>query len=281
MNSPLYSNDGLTIIWQDTTEAYQNPINEGAGYIDKDSLAAESTRAGGEFGKNRNADISEDSFNPADEDTSNATKLEAAPDASDRLDKELREAPDHVKGSVGHKYAEGVDGQGEFPGKISASGYSGGSTKAKQELSGRTEDAKDSSAGSRSKKNLDEKDHSGAYDHDKDGHQSQNRTEDSSDKPSQTDNSIPQGETAPNYISPIISHGGKPKGKNLTEGGFDDDPSNNASFTAEIGSQNDPGRVSENFFQQQAESVASGGGPRQGGLRGEGQYAVLEDEQGL
>lgn len=186
-----------------------------------------------------------------------------------------------MKGSVGHKYAEGVDGQGEFPGKISASGYSGGSTKAKQELSGRTEDAKDSSAGSRSKKNLDEKDHSGAYDHDKDGHQSQNRTEDSSDKPSQTDNSIPQGETAPNYISPIIFHGGKPKGKNLTEGGFDDDPSNNASFTAEIGSQNDPGRASENFFQQQAESVASGGGPRQGGLRGEGQYAVLEDEQGL
>lgn len=186
-----------------------------------------------------------------------------------------------MKGPVGHKYAEGVDGQGEFPGKISAAGYSGGSTKAKQELSGKTEDAKDSSAGSRSKENLDEKEHSGAYDDDKDGHQSQKRTGDSSDKPSQTDNSIPQGETAPNYITPVISYGGKPKGKNLTEGGFDDDPSNNASFTAEIGSDNDPGRVSESVFQRQTLSVAGGGGPRQGSVRGEGQYAVLEDEQGL
>lgn len=206
--------------------------------------------------------------------------MEAAPDASDRLDKDLREAPDHVKGPVGHKYAEGVDGQGEFPGKISAAGYSGGSTKAKQELSGKTKDAKDSSAGFRSKENLGEKNHGGVYEHDKDGHQSQNRTGESSDNPSESHNSIPQGETAPNYITPVISHGGKPKGKNLTEGGFDEDPSNNASFTAEIGSKNDPGRVSESIFQRQAESVAGDGGPRQGGVSGEGQYAVLEDEQG-
>lgn len=208
--------------------------------------------------------------------------MEAAPDASDRLNKELREASGHVKGPVGLKYAEGVDGQGEFPGKISAAGYSGGSTKAKQELSGKTEDAKDSSIESRNKENLNEKAHSGADDHNKDGYQGQNKTRDSSDKPSsETHNSIPQGETAPNYVTPVISHGGKPKGKNLTEGGFDDDPSNNASFTAEIGSGNDPGRVSESIFQRQAESVAGGGGPRQGGVRGEGQYAVLDDEKGL
>lgn len=186
-----------------------------------------------------------------------------------------------MKGPVGHKYAEGLEGQGEFPGKISAAGYSGGSTKAKQELSGKAEDAKDSSAESRSEENLDEKNHSKVYDHEKDGHQNQNRTGHSSDKASETYNSISQGETAPNYITPVISHGGKPKGKNLTEGGFDDDPSNNASFTAEIGSENDPGRVSESVFQRQAESVAGAGGSRQGGTRGEGQYAVLEDEQGL
>lgn len=271
--SRLYSSDGLTIIWQNT--------QEGAGYINKDSLAAESTRAGGEFGKNRNADISEDSFNPADEDTSSATKLDPAPDASDRLSKELRDAPDNVKGPVGHKYADGVEGQGVFPGKISATGYSGGSTRAKQELSSKTEDAKDSTAESRSEENLDEKNHSKAYDHEKEGNKSQNRAGHSSDSASETYNSIPQGETAPNYITPVISHGGKPKGKNLTEGGFDDDPSNNASFTAEIGSENDPGRVSESVFQRQAESVAGGRGSRQGGVRGEGQYAVLEDEQGL
>lgn len=186
-----------------------------------------------------------------------------------------------MKGLVGHKYAEGVEGQGEFPGKISAAGYSGGSTRAKQELSGKTEDAKNSSAGSRSEGNLDEKNHNKAYDHEKDGHQSQNRTGAASDKVSETYNNFLQGEIAPNYITPVISYGGKPKGKNLTEGGFDDDPSNNASFTAEIGSENDPGRVSESVFQRQAESVAGGGGSRQGGVRGEGQYAVLEDEQGL
>lgn len=173
MKSPLYPSDGLRIIWQNTTdpEAYQNPTQGGAGYIDEDSLAAESTRAGGEFGKNRNAYISEDSLNPADEDTSSATKLYPAPDASSRLNKGLREAPDHLKGPVGHKYAEGVEGQGEFPGKISTAGYSGGSTKAKQELSGKTEDTKDSSAGFRNEKTLDDKNHSKAYDHEKNGRQ--------------------------------------------------------------------------------------------------------------
>ena len=187
-----------------------------------------------------------------------------------------------MKGPGGHKYAEGVEGQGKFPGKISAAGYSGGSTKAKQQFSGKTEDAKDSSAESRSEENLDEKKNdSKAHDYEKDGHQSQNSTGQSSDKTSETSNSIPQGETAPNYVTPVISHGGKPKGKNLTEGGFEDDPSNNASFTAEIGSENDPGRLSESVFQRQAETVAGGGRSRQGGARGEGQYAVLEDEQGL
>lgn len=274
---------------QNTTdpETYQKPTQESAGYISKDSLAAESTRAGGEFGKNGNAVISEDSFNPADEDTSSASKLDPAPDASDRLNKKLRDAPDHVKGPGGHKYAEGVDGQGKFPGKISAAGYSGGSTKAKQEFSGKaTEKAKDSSAESRREENLDdEKNDSKAYDYEKDGHRSQNSNtdHDSGDKTSERSNRIPQGETAPNYVTPVISHGsGKAKGKNLIEGGFDDDPSNNASFTAEIGSENDPGRLSESVFQRQAESVAGGGGgSRQGGGRGEGQYAVLEDEQGL
>lgn len=182
---------------------------------------------------------------------------------------------------MGHKYAEGVKGQGEFPGEISTAGYSGGSTKAKQELSGKTEDTKDSSAGFRIEKTLDKKNHSKAYDHEKNGHQRQTRTGHSSDKASETYNSIPQGETAPNYITPVISHGVKPKGKNLTEGGSDDDPSNSACFTAEIGSENDPGRISESVFQQQTESVAGGGGSRQGGVRGEGQCAVLEDEQGL
>lgn len=192
-----------------------------------------------------------------------------------------------MKGPGGHKYAEGVDGQGKFPGKISAAGYSGGSTKAKQEFSGKATEkaAKDSSAESRREENLDddEKNDSTAYDYEKDdGHRSQNSNtdHDSGDKTSERSNKIPQGETAPNYVTPVISLGsGKPKGKNLIEGGFDDDPSNNASFTAEIGSGNDPGRLSESvFLQRQAESVAGGGG---GGARGEGQYAVLEDEQGL
>jgi hypothetical protein len=43
----------------------------------------------------------------------------------------------------------------------------------------------------------------------------------------------------------------KPKGKNLTEGGFDSDTTRNASFASEIGSNEDPGREAELRFERE------------------------------
>ncbi|PGH13972.1 hypothetical protein AJ80_06112 [Polytolypa hystricis UAMH7299] len=58
---------------------------------------------------------------------------------------------------------------------------------------------------------------------------------------------------APSYVDPIVHNMGstKPKGQNLTEGGFDDDPAHNASFTSEIGTEQDPGRAAELQYEKE------------------------------
>ena len=73
----------------------------------------------------------------------------------------------------------------------------------------------------------------------------------------------------------------KPKGRNLTEGGFDADESPNASFNNEIGGENDPGRMAENKFQRVAaeSGIAAGGGHTQQGTTSEGQFNALGEEQ--
>ncbi|KAI9697755.1 MAG: hypothetical protein M1836_004431 [Candelina mexicana] len=93
-----------------------------------------------------------------------------------------------------------------------------------------------------------------------------------------------QGSTAPSALSSTTNQHAKeskPKGKNITEGGFDDDPGKNASFTSDIGDNNDPGRAAENKMQREvAESGpdAGGSGPRQKGLTKDGQFDALGDE---
>jgi hypothetical protein len=77
-----------------------------------------------------------------------------------------------------------------------------------------------------------------------------------------------------------VSSGEKPKGKNLTEGGFDEGTSN-ASY-AEIGSGRDPSRLAElEFERRNAEGTASQGsmGPSAGGVTDEGQYGQLDREE--
>lgn len=73
----------------------------------------------------------------------------------------------------------------------------------------------------------------------------------------------------------------KPKGKNITEGGFDSDAPN-ASFNGEIGGKKDPGRVAEAQFQKS--NAQSGGdvagGPKQSGLSGGSPYEALKREEG-
>ena len=75
---------------------------------------------------------------------------------------------------------------------------------------------------------------------------------------------------------------GGPKGKNITEGGFDSDPSQNASFNNEIGTENDPGRAAEQKFANTAQSASGGTGPNQKMGDSDGsQYDVLQSEQNL
>jgi hypothetical protein len=72
----------------------------------------------------------------------------------------------------------------------------------------------------------------------------------------------------------------RPAGSNLTEGGFDEGAPN-ASY-AEIGSREDPSRLTEKEFERQnAEGLVSEGsmGPRQGGYTDKGQYGQLNQEE--
>ena len=96
---------------------------------------------------------------------------------------------------------------------------------------------------------------------------------------------------APHYVDTVLGNfsASKPKGKNITEGGFDFDKAENASWTSEIGSQDDPGRRSEiNFEARNDENPAQAGapiartsgpgggeGPRQGGQP----YGALSSEE--
>lgn len=73
--------------------------------------------------------------------------------------------------------------------------------------------------------------------------------------------------------------GGLPKGKNLTEGGFESEDGTNASFTSEIGSKNDPGRLAEEKFQRgNADAANVAGMPRQQGGTGDNSFDALGEE---
>ncbi|KAL3427137.1 hypothetical protein PVAG01_00646 [Phlyctema vagabunda] len=74
---------------------------------------------------------------------------------------------------------------------------------------------------------------------------------------------------APSYVNSQYIDAGKPKGKNLTEGGFSDDDGKNASFNGDIGGKNDPGRLAEQGFDRSNAAVdnvaAVGTGKTDGG----------------
>ena len=247
-------------------------MEEGPGAIAIDSLAAESAQAGGEFSKNRNSaplavSGSSSTFNTTD--TSGATTLAPAPDAAERDARSLREeTADDTKGPGGQKYPEGLGGQGVFDGQHNADGYTGGSTGAKEQLSQQIDgDNVYQPSGIRGG-----------------GNDDVTNEGDKGSVPSSNPDSTAAG-TAPSYVSAVKSDPaatGKPKGKNITEGGFDSDPSNNASFNNEIGTENDPGRAAEQTFQTAAQSASGPTGPTQKkGESDNSQYDVLQSEQNL
>ncbi|KAL8913739.1 MAG: hypothetical protein Q9171_001473 [Xanthocarpia ochracea] len=241
-------------------EAYQNPIIEGAGPVASDSLAAESTRSGGAFSSNRNAEpqsVSGSSSTFNNTETSGARVLDAAPDAAEREAKEAwQEVPDEARGLSGQKYPEGV-GSANFSGIHSEHGYYGGPTHAKREV-GESGYAPSGIRG-------------GA-------------APGSSDDSGESNTSSSKADPAPGYVASVYSEPaqtGKPHGKNITEGGFDPDDSKNASLTSDIGSKDDPGRAAEEQFQTAAQTSAGGKGQPQFGLTKDGQYDVLDTDQSL
>ena len=212
-----------------------------------DSLAAESIQSGGKFGENRGAEPLSVSGSSTfkNTDTSGVTTLAPAPDAAEREAKAAwQETADEAKGPGGQKYPEGLDGQGAFDGQHNVDGYAGGSTNAKQELSEKIgSDKVYQASGIRG-----------------------GGTDDVSEEGDKGGSDTTAADNAPSYVSSLKSdpaQTGKPKGKNITEGGFDSDPSNNASFNGEIGTENDPGRVAEQTFQNTTQSASGGVGPRQ------------------
>lgn len=213
-----------------------------------DSLAAESIHSGGKFSENRGAEplsVSGSSSTFNNTETSGATTLAPAPDAAEREAKAAwQETADEARGPGGQRYPEGLGGQGAFDGQHNLDGYAGGSTSAKQDLSAKIDSENVYQA-------------SGIRG---------GGTDDVSEGGDKGNLDTTAADNAPSYVSSVKSdpaQTGKPKGKNITEGGFDSDPSNNASFNNEIGTENDPGRVAEQTFQNTTQSASGGTGPRQ------------------
>jgi hypothetical protein len=250
-------------------EARRHPNKETSGPVANDSLAAESARSGGDYNQNRDAEPlgvsgSQSTFNNTD--TSGATKLSSAPDAATREELDKKE-----------KYPENMGGQGKFPGAhVPESGYTGGSTAAKRELGINKGEYSTSQQSSRPQTRS----------------QTQSQSQSQSQPQSQPAEASGSGYRsqynagqAPSYIQSVAGQHThtKPKGNNLKEGGFDSDPNNNASFTSEIGSDQDPGRFAENYSQRKAADTGAADAVRgpveKKGVDDKTWYQPLESDQ--
>ena len=223
--------------------AYQKPIEEPSGPVANDSLAAESVREGGAFSENRGAEpmgVSGAQSTLRNTDTSASATLPSAPVGSLREDRERQE-----------KYPEALGGQGDFPGAhLPTSGYTGGSTAAKQQMGL----------------------HSGEYP----------ASQKLSGQANASGSSQYDAGSAPSYVNDVTDgyKQTKPQGRNVNEGDFNPSDYPNASFNSEVGSDQDPGRLAEQKLQRyNAESGPDVGGPRQKGIDDQTPYSALERDQ--
>lgn len=244
-------------------ERRNNPIQEPSGPITNDSLAAESATQGGAFSQNRGAQpmgVSAGQSTVRNTDTSAATKLDSNADTQDR-------------------YPEGLGGQGNYPGAhLPESGYVGGPTSAQKELgigqgqypaSQKLSQQQQSSGGGRS----------GGASYSQQPQQQQQQ-------PAQASGSGYSSQynagAAPSYVHDVTGSlsDSKPKGANLKEGDVPDDAPN-ASWTTDIGSENDPGRLAQGGFQRKtAESGPDGtNAGRQKGIDNQHPYQALQSDQ--
>ncbi|EPS25271.1 hypothetical protein POX_c03674 [Penicillium oxalicum] len=223
--------------------AYQEPIAEPSGPVASDSLAAESVRSGGAFAENRGADPVGPSGNKS---TLNTTDTSAASELPSAAAGSLRENTQRQE-----KYPEALGGQGNFPG-THVNGYAGGSTAAKQEMGM----------------------HQG-------GHAASQQSSGQAKASSSTSSSQHVGGQAPSYVSDVTPghQAQQPKGANNQQAQFGSEDKN-ASFNAEIGSENDPGRLAEQKFQQiNAHSANDSGRTNQKGVHDENVYTTLSGDQ--
>lgn len=193
----------------------QQPINEPSGPITNDSLAAQSVREGGAFSANRGAQPVGVSGNQSTVNNTDTSAHTLPPISVGGL----RENSEDQQ-----KYPEGLGGQGNFPGAhLPQSGYTGGTTAAKQELGINAGEYSTASGSGRSQYNAGQ---------------------------------------APSYVSDVtgdIQHS-KPDGRNIQEDGFDFNNAHNASFNADIGSNQDPGREAINHIQRKNARTANDSG---------------------
>ncbi|KAF2431312.1 hypothetical protein EJ08DRAFT_649113 [Tothia fuscella] len=104
------------------------------------------------------------------------------------------------------------------------------------------------------------------------------RNRDDDDDDDKEEKGKSQGATAPSYTRDDRDETTqKPKGRNITEGGFDDSAPN-ASFNQDIGGKNDPGRLAEQKFAKDNASNPTRGGKEEA-IDSEGKYDVLKSEE--
>jgi hypothetical protein len=196
-------------------------IQEAAGPVASDSLAAESTREGGGFSENRNStpqSVKGANSTFANANTSGATRLDPASDAEARLAREDWEE-ERKLGQAATSYPAAAGGQS---------------------------------------KGLAVENTQGSY---------------------QTGGASSTAGTAPSYVNSQFKDEAGPHGENLTEGGFESNDSKNASFSQEIGTKNDPGRLAEQKMQRaNADAAGDAAMPRQQGMTGDNEFDGLDGD---
>ena len=255
--------------------------NEGAGAVAKDSLAAESARTGGSFQSNRDSEplaVEGNKSTLNNTDTSGATTLAPADNKIQR---------DDVWNETGRdeKYPEGAGGQGSFPGSHAGGSYAGGPTGAKREMESKSSGVSGGafSSGEAGGGNADQISYSGQA-HSASGQTNPSANTTSGQNLASSDTGVGGSSSgsernAPGYVSDVTQpfNAAKPKGKNITEGGFEGEADQSQ---INIGSENDPGRAAELGAQTKTAAVP-GSGPRQGAQSGDTTYSMLQDDQTL
>ncbi|RAL17108.1 uncharacterized protein BO97DRAFT_360821 [Aspergillus homomorphus CBS 101889] len=247
-------------------ERYEQPIKEPSGPVTNDSLAAESANKGGAYSQNRGAEpigVEGKKSTVTNTDTSSAHKIE--PNHRDSQD----------------KYPEALGGQGNYPGThLPESGYTGGSTAAKKELG--INKGEYSAPQQPQQKNTD-KVH--PHQHQPKHNVGQQQQQQQQHKVAPASGSGYQGGVAgvaPSYVHDVLDNLGntKPKGNNLKEGDIPDDAPN-ASYTTDIGSENDPGRLAQGGFQLKSAESGPDGTPagRQKGVDNQQPFQALQPDQ--